>query len=50
MGDEYFRVQIGVHQDTDTLALHPTPELHRRWQMFKLTDSYRCRWRKTSPS
>ena len=38
--DEYFRVQIGVHRDTDTLSLHPTPELHRRWQMFRLTDSY----------
>ena len=38
--DEYFRVQIGVNRDTDTLALHPTPELHRRWQMFKIMDSY----------
>ena len=38
--DEYFRVQIGVHCDTDTLSLHPTPDLHRRWQMFRLTDTY----------
>ena len=29
-----------MNRDTDTLALHPTPELHRRWQMFKLMDSY----------
>ena len=38
--DEYFRVQIEVHRDTDMLSLQPTPELHRRWQMFQLADSY----------
>ena len=38
--DEYFRVQIAVHRDTDMLSLQVTPELHRRWQMFRLADSY----------
>ena len=38
--DEYFRLQIEVHRDTDMLSLQPTPELHRRWQMFRLADSY----------
>ena len=37
---EYFRLQIEVHRDTDMLSLQPTPELHRRWQMFRLVDSY----------
>ena len=38
--DEYFRTEIEVHRDTDTLSLQATPELHRRWQMFQLADSY----------
>ena len=38
--DEYFRVQIEVHCDTDMLSLQATPELHRRWQMFRIADSY----------
>ena len=38
--DEYFRLQIEVHRDTDMLSLQPTTELHRRWQMFQLADSY----------
>ena len=38
--DEYFRLQIEVHRDTDMLSLQTTPELHRRWQMFRLADSY----------
>ena len=38
--DEYFRVQIEVHRDTDMLSLQATPELHQRWQMFRLADSY----------
>ena len=38
--DEYFRLEIEVHRDTDILSLQATPELHRRWQMFRLVDSY----------
>ena len=38
--DEYFRLQIEVHRNTDMLSLQATPELHRRWQMFRLADSY----------
>ena len=38
--DEYFRVQIEVHRETDTLSLQSTSELHRRWQMFRLADYY----------
>ena len=38
--DEYFRLEIEVHRDTDILSLQVTPELHRRWQMFRLPDSY----------
>ena len=38
--DEYFRIQTEVHRDTDMLSLQVTPELHRRWQMFRLADSY----------
>ena len=38
--DEYFRIQIEVHRDTDMLSLQGTPELHRRWQMFRIADSY----------
>ena len=38
--DEYFRIELEVHRDTDTLSLQSTPELHRRWQIFRLADSY----------
>ena len=38
--DEYFRIEIEVHRDTDMLSLQATPELHRRWQMFRLANSY----------
>ena len=38
--DEWFRVEIEVNQDSDTLALRRTPDLHRRWQAFVLADSF----------
>ena len=38
--DEYLRVEIKVHSDTDMLLLKITPVLHRRWQVFVLADSY----------
>ena len=38
--DKYFRVEIEVHRNTDTLSLKVTPNLHRRWQTFLLVDSY----------
>ena len=38
--DEYFRLEIEVHRDTNMLSLQAIPELHRRWQMFRLVDSY----------
>ena len=38
--DEWFRVEIEVDRESDTLALRKTPDLHRRWQAFVLVDSF----------
>ena len=38
--DEWFRVEIEVNRESDTLALRRTPDLHRRWQAFVLADSF----------
>ena len=38
--DEWFRLEIEVNRESDTLALRKTPDLHRRWQAFVLADSF----------
>ena len=43
--DKYFRVQIGVHHDTDTLSLHPTPDLQLTWQEAEDSLGGECRFR-----